>query len=176
MHLVLSFQTEMPGDPPGQPGPPPAPKVVAPKTIKCVRKVRVGANIDTSLETARADHLSLPQHPGTPSTTTKRVREEIITTSENSVQGKSPESPVTIRTQTVGGHGCVVCWVLDLNWWERDKNDAAASLRWWCGKIWFFTLANDASIPLMFLFFSLRSNLRVWHQITECDLSRISGL
>ena len=73
LHLVLSFQTEMPGDPPGQPGPPPAPKVVAPKTIKCVRKVRVGANIDTSLETARADHLSVPHHPGTPSTT-KRVR------------------------------------------------------------------------------------------------------
>ena len=73
----------------------------------------MGANIDTSLETARADHLSLPQHPGTPSTTTtKRVREEIITTSENSVHGKSPESPVTIRTQTVGGSGCVVCWIL----------------------------------------------------------------
>ena len=69
LHLVLSFQTEMPGDPPGQPGPPPAPKVVAPKTIKCVRKVRVGANIDTSLETARLIIclcLTTPAHPPPP--------------------------------------------------------------------------------------------------------------
>ena len=163
----------MPGDPPGQPGPPPAPKVVAPKTIKCVRKVRGGGQYWYQPRDGQGWSfvcVSPPRH------TLHHQAGQIITTPENSVQGKSPESPVTIRTQTVGGHGCVVCWVLDLNWWERDKNDAAASLRWWCGKIWFFTLANDASIPLMFLFFSLRSNLRVWHQITECDLSRISGL